>query len=170
MMLTQRMNARPNAAARISVRARATAQVITRTPVAVAQDAPVELDVEALHRRLEARAKAMIALEEQEVATRTKVKFVLAQKVGLGEAWKVVGKCPELGNFLPEVAPYMKWNNGDVWTLELPVRAGSFAFKAVLRKPDGMYLWEEGPDRTLEVGYAGGNKEIKITNVKFPGV
>lgn len=77
---------------------------------------------------------------------------MLAQKVGLGEAWKVVGKCPELGNFLPEVAPYMKWNNGDVWTLELPVRAGSFAFKAVLRKPDGMYLWEEGPDRTLEVG------------------
>lgn len=34
----------------------------------------MELDVEALHRRLEARAKAMIALEEQEVATRTKVR------------------------------------------------------------------------------------------------
>ncbi len=35
----------------------------------------MELDVEALHRRLEARAKAMIALEEQEVATRTKVRY-----------------------------------------------------------------------------------------------
>ncbi|KXZ56757.1 hypothetical protein GPECTOR_1g682 [Gonium pectorale] len=110
----------------------------------------IELDVDALHKRLEARAKAMIQLEEQEVASRTKVKFVLKQKVGLGEVWKIVGKCPELGKMLPEVAPNMQWNNGDVWTLEAKIRPGTFIYKAVLRKPDGEYLWEDGKDRVLE--------------------
>lgn len=57
------------------------------------------------------------------------VKFVLPVKIGLGEAWKIVGKLPELGNFVPEVAPYMQWNNGDVWTLETPMRAGKFYYK-----------------------------------------
>lgn len=61
------------------------------------------------------------------------VKFVLKQKIGLGESWKIVGKCPELGNVLPEVAPYMQWNNGDVWIYEANIRPGTFEFKAVLR-------------------------------------
>lgn len=134
----------------------------------VVEAAPAVLDVDAMHKRLEARAKALIALEEQEAKTRTKVKFVLPFKVGLGEAWKIVGKCPELGQMMPEVAPFMQWNNGDVWTLEVPVRSGKFVYKAVLRKPDGQYLWEDGKDRVLEVSYGQATQEIKLDNVKFP--
>ncbi len=140
--------------------------------------------MEALNRRLEARAKALIQLEQQESANYTKVgppklqplrgrsrtdigllqallpaharfaaaqgpqplyqpvagrprrspyarssqssacvplarsparqvKFSLKQPLALGEAWKIVGKCPELGRMVPEVAPYMTWNTGD---------------------------------------------------------
>lgn len=57
------------------------------------------------------------------------VKFTLPFRVGLGEGWKIVGKCPELGNMTPEVAPYMTWNNGDVWSLEARMRPGKFIYK-----------------------------------------
>ncbi|EFJ51955.1 hypothetical protein VOLCADRAFT_120362, partial [Volvox carteri f. nagariensis] len=140
----------------------------TRCDAFDVRQVPVEIDVEALQKRLEARAKAMIQLEEQEVASRTKVKFVLKQKIGLGECWKVVGRCPELGNMLPEVAPYMQWNNGDVWTYEAKIRPGTFQFKAVLRKPDGQYLWEDGKERIIEVPFGEpADLEIQITDVKF---
>ncbi|GIL42936.1 hypothetical protein Vafri_758 [Volvox africanus] len=144
-------------------------QVITTTTQEPLSSAvAVEIDVEALQKRLEARAKAMIQLEEQEVASRTKVKFVLKQQVGLGECWKVVGKCPELGSMLPEVAPYMQWSNGDVWTYEAKIRPGNFEFKAVLRKPDGQYLWEDGNKRIIEVPFGEpAEKVVQITDVKF---
>lgn len=41
--------------------------------VATELQVALEIDIEALQKRLEARAKAMIQLEEQEVANRTKV-------------------------------------------------------------------------------------------------
>lgn len=139
-------------------------EVVTEEPVET-----VQLDVDSLFKRLEARAKAMIALEEQERPTRTKVKFVLPCKVGLGEAWKIVGKCPELGMFVPEVAPYMQWNNGDIWTLEVPIRMGKITYKAVLKKPDGAYVWEEGKDRVIELKVpATGTMEVKLDKIQFP--
>ncbi|GFR40941.1 hypothetical protein Agub_g1601 [Astrephomene gubernaculifera] len=171
-MLTQRQMLRPQArsySCRRPVKCFASASVTTvARPTQTASEAPIEVDVEALNKRLEARAKAMIQLEEQEVATRTKVKFILKQRVGLGESWKMVGKCPELGSMVPEVAPYMQWNNGDVWTYEAKIRPGTFTYKAVLRKPDGQYLWEDGKDRTLEVPVDAPAMEVDIANVRFP--
>ncbi|PNH12370.1 hypothetical protein TSOC_000662 [Tetrabaena socialis] len=155
---------------RVAIRCRAGHAAVTtvRVPVALASEAPIELDVDALYKRAEARAKALIQLEEQEMADRTKVKIVLPCKIGLGESWKIVGKCPELGNMKPEVAPYMTWNQGDIWTLELKVRPGILSYKAVLRKPDGQYLWEDGPERTFEMPYGGPAKELQVTGIKFP--
>ncbi|GLC44457.1 hypothetical protein PLESTB_000467500 [Pleodorina starrii] len=165
--LNQRAHTSRRAYARCN--AAVSSQVVTAPPKEfISSPGPaVELDVEALQKRLEARAKAMIQLEEQEVASRTKVKFVLKQQIGLGECWKVVGKVPELGSGLPEVAPYMKWNNGDVWTYEAKVRSGTFAFKVVLRKPDGQYLWEDCKERILEVPFGEPEKVVEITGVKF---
>lgn len=102
-----------------------------------------------MNRRLEARAKALIVLEEMQSATRPKVggrsqscgnssgqcvwmralnarcgissrinneliisvgpathdqvRFSIRSRVGLGDVWKVVGSCPELGRGRPEV-------------------------------------------------------------------
>ncbi|PNW85372.1 hypothetical protein CHLRE_03g183300v5 [Chlamydomonas reinhardtii] len=187
---------------RSTVRVCAQAQVATVTarPAvrSVEHEVPAELDVEAMYKRLEARSKALIQLEERESSTYPKVKFTLKQKVGLGECWKIVassvcllgcsvasvshialvalcilvdttGMCPELGRMKPEVAPYMQWTNGDVWTLEAKMRPGTYEFKAVLRKPDGSYLWEDGKDRVLEVPFGASGKNVELTNIKFPG-
>ncbi|KAG2499885.1 hypothetical protein HYH03_002174 [Edaphochlamys debaryana] len=145
------------------VLARATqTQTITRTAQVAYDDEVESLDVESMCKRLEARAKAMIQLEEQEVASRCKVKFVIKQRLALGEAWKICGTVPELGRMTPEVAPYMKWNTGDVWTLELKVRPGPVTWKAVIRKPDGQYVWEAGKDRSLEVPFGEPSKTVEI--------
>ncbi|KAG2442554.1 hypothetical protein HXX76_002640 [Chlamydomonas incerta] len=174
MMLQKRAaGLRAVSSRRSTVRVCAQAQVATTTarPAVrtVEQEVPAELDVEAMYKRLEARSKALIQLEEREASTYPKVKFTLKQKIGLGECWKIVGACPELGRMKPEVAPYMQWSNGDVWTLEAKMRPGSYEFKAVLRKPDGSYLWEEGKDRVLEVPFGSSGKSVEISNIKFPG-
>lgn len=65
------------------------------------------------------------------------VKFSLPFRVGLGEGWKIVGKCPELGGMTPEVAPYMTWTSGDVWTLEARMRPGKFVYKVRLGRAGG---------------------------------
>jgi hypothetical protein len=57
------------------------------------------------------------------------VRVRLHSKLGLGDAWKIVGRVPELGRFVPEVAPYLVWSNGDVWTYEARVRPGTWTFK-----------------------------------------
>eukprot|EP00198_Chlamydomonas_reinhardtii_P013590 XP_001702927.1 predicted protein [Chlamydomonas reinhardtii] len=117
-------------------------------------------------------AQAQVATVTARPAVRSvehEVKFTLKQKVGLGECWKIVGMCPELGRMKPEVAPYMQWTNGDVWTLEAKMRPGTYEFKAVLRKPDGSYLWEDGKDRVLEVPFGASGKNVELTNIKFPG-
>ncbi|KAG1671274.1 hypothetical protein FOA52_010845 [Chlamydomonas sp. UWO 241] len=106
-------------------------------------------DVMKLYRQMETKAKAMIALDEMQVSTRPKVRITVRGKLGLGECWKVVGSCPELGRMQPVVAPQMSWSEGDVWVFECAIRPGSHLFKVVLRNHDGVYVWEEGPDREL---------------------
>eukprot|EP00197_Chlamydomonas_leiostraca_P013749 CAMPEP_0202865632 /NCGR_PEP_ID=MMETSP1391-20130828/6270_1 /ASSEMBLY_ACC=CAM_ASM_000867 /TAXON_ID=1034604 /ORGANISM="Chlamydomonas leiostraca, Strain SAG 11-49" /LENGTH=162 /DNA_ID=CAMNT_0049545495 /DNA_START=128 /DNA_END=616 /DNA_ORIENTATION=- len=148
---------------------------VVRSVVAV-QTAPPQtkiqqIDIELLNKKLEAKAKALIALEEQEIAARPKVVISIQREVALGESWKVVGRIPELGRFVPEVAPHMKWGAGHVWTYEGRIRPGQWEYKLVLRKPDGAIVWEEGPDRKLEVPEGKGPNdvvEIKITDIKLP--
>lgn len=53
----------------------------------------------------------------------------MQRELALGEAWKVVGKVPELGSGVPEVAPYMQWSNGHVWTYEGRMRHGTWEYK-----------------------------------------
>ena len=56
-----------------------------------------------------------------------------------------------LCGLLPQVAPAMHWSDGDVWALQLPIRAGAHTFKAVMRRADGAYISEAGDSRLLEV-------------------
>ena len=115
----------------------------------------------------------------------------------MGDYWKIVGSCPELGRGSNEVglyreatcikshacmnelaknfsiqswalwlfeskcfsslryfqvAPKMRWTEGDVWVLDVPIREGNHTFKAVLRRADGAYIGEKGDKpRVLEV-------------------
>lgn len=127
--------------------------------------------MDVLNKKLEAKAKALIALEEQEYSTRPMVRITMQRELALGEAWKVVGKVPELGSGVPEVAPYMQWSNGHVWTYEGRMRHGTWEYKLVLHKPDGAIVWELGPDRELVVSGDLGPEavvEVKIDSVNLP--
>ncbi|GAX79704.1 hypothetical protein CEUSTIGMA_g7145.t1 [Chlamydomonas eustigma] len=108
-------------------------------------------EVQVLHDQIETRSKALITLEDMETASRTIVRFSLCSRVGLGEAWKIVGNSPELGRFMPEIAPYMEWTNGDVWVLDVRLREGVHSFKAVLKRADRAYVYESGENRSLKV-------------------
>lgn len=159
----QRAGVRPNT--RVAV-ATMVAEVQTWTPATVPQ-----VDAELLNKRLEAKAKALIALEEQETPTRPLVRVRVSRQIGIGEAWKLVGRIPELGRFTPEVAPYMKWNDGNVWTYEGRIRRGTWTYKLVLARPDRAYVWEEGADRVLEIPEDLGPDdvvEVVIDNIKMP--
>mmetsp|Transcript_17481 Transcript_17481/g.37779 ORF Transcript_17481/g.37779 Transcript_17481/m.37779 type:complete len:179 (+) Transcript_17481:129-665(+) len=122
-------------------------------------------EVLALHRKLESRAKALISLEEMQAPTRPKLRITFRSRVGLGDQWKICGSAPELGSMIPEVAPAMRWTNGDTWTLETPIRDGTFKFKAVLRAADGAYVWETGNDRTLQVANGLSDADVIEINI-----
>lgn len=45
----------------------------------------------------------------------------------------------------------MRWTEGDVWVLDVPVREGTHTYKAYLRRADGAYIAEKGQDRVLTI-------------------
>lgn len=118
-----------------------------------------------------ARVRYMLEVEAKQLAVRPQVKISFQKKVGLGEYWKVVGGAPELGSWTPEVAPSMFWNNGDNWVFQGPIKPGKYTFKIVLRNAEGAYLYETGPDRTLEIPASKGPQdviELQLNNVSLP--
>ena len=44
-------------------------------------------------------------------------------QLNYGEVHKIVGGHPALGNWDPNAAPAMRWNDGDVWTLDFETEA-----------------------------------------------
>lgn len=123
-------------------------------------------EVEQAERTKHERMLALIVLEEMEAATRPKLRVTLKNKVGLGEVWKVVGTPPELGRMNPDCGQVMKWSEGDVWTLDMPIRTGTHTFKVVLRNADGAHVWEEGEDRVVEVLHGTGPEQILEFNIE----
>lgn len=117
-----------------------------------------------MYSSLTLQAKAKIALNEQNSATYPTFKVSLKKKIGLGEAFKLVGNCPELGRMKPECAPSMKWTEGDVWVWEGKIQPGQYKYKAVLRRADNAYIWEEGEDRILDFT---NSKSVEL-DAKFP--
>jgi hypothetical protein len=145
-------------------------QVATEQAIKVSYEPTAEkkglslAEVEALYASLTNQAKAKIALYEQNSSSFPAFKVSLKKKIGLGETFKVVGNCPELGRMKPEAAPSMKWTDGDVWVWEGKVQPGQYKYKAALRTAYNAYVWEEGADRVLDLN---DSTSVEIS-VKFP--
>eukprot|EP00879_Flechtneria_rotunda_P022917 GHRR01024221.1.p1 GENE.GHRR01024221.1~~GHRR01024221.1.p1 ORF type:complete len:203 (+),score=60.15 GHRR01024221.1:211-819(+) len=99
----------------------------------------------------ETRARHLLSTYNKAYPFFPNVKFILKHNSRQGEVWKVTGNCPELGNWVPELAPSLSWNDGGVWSSETPLPPGTYSFKCVLRCADGTYIWEEGENRHLVV-------------------
>ncbi|GBF96511.1 hypothetical protein Rsub_09853 [Raphidocelis subcapitata] len=114
----------------------------------------------------EARVREAVDVYARDAATWAQVKFTLRRRAGLGDTWKVVGPAPELGRWLPDVAPPMAWGEGDVWTTAVRLPPGEHSFKAALRSAEGAITWEAGPDRAVVVP-AGGELQVAL-DVRMP--
>ncbi|PSC75232.1 hypothetical protein C2E20_1164 isoform B [Micractinium conductrix] len=80
------------------------------------------------------------------------VTFKTCRRVPFGQALKVVGGLPQLGDWDCERAPAMTWTEGDQWLLSVQLPAGHHQFKVVQAQSDAAgYNWEGGPNRELSV-------------------
>jgi hypothetical protein len=75
------------------------------------------------------------------------VKIATHYHVGFGDCLKVVGSCDEFGAWNADQAPLMKWGEGDVWSLVVPLPPGDHEFKVSCHSsradPTGSSLREE---------------------------
>jgi hypothetical protein len=86
-----------------------------------------------------------------------RVAFRVAHKAAFGQAVRVVGEPAALGGWDPEQAAVLEWTEGDVWVGAAALPPGAHAFKLVVAGADGGgALWEEGPNRVVEVAAGSG--------------
>lgn len=57
------------------------------------------------------------------------VKIATHYHVNFGDCLKVIGSSPEFGAWTAADAPLMKWGEGDVWSLVMPLPPGDYEFK-----------------------------------------
>ena len=102
-------------------------------------------------------------------------------QISYGEVHKIVGGHPSLGGWNVDAAPAMQWSDGDVWSLDVSLPAGTgLEFKVVPRRvccltcstvlksslstaaalqcvkvSGGGVEWEGGGNRSVQVQYIG---------------
>ena len=137
---------------------------VTYEPVPEKPKGLTHAEVAALYEFLTQQAKAKIQLYENNSPSYPTFKVSLKKRIGLGEAFKLVGACPELGRMKPEVAPSMRWTEGDVWVYEGKIQPGTFKYKVALRTSDSVYIWEQREDRIIDLN---DSTSVEL-DVKFP--
>ncbi|KAK3262784.1 2,3-dihydroxyphenylpropionate/2,3-dihydroxicinnamic acid 1,2-dioxygenase [Cymbomonas tetramitiformis] len=64
----------------------------------------------------------------------------------------ITGSSDALGGWSPESAMAMQWNDGDIWTCEVPLVAGEkVSFKFLIKEAGGNVQWESIPDRQVDI-------------------
>jgi len=87
------------------------------------------------------------------VSSERMVEFRVKKEVPFGSSIKVVGCHDSLGGWQPERAVTMQWQDGHVWSAQVPIDASNCEFKFVVASECGEHLyWEALPDnRRLQV-------------------
>lgn len=135
-----------------------TQKITAFLPSGVAPAPGSVLDGKTLLAKKDARNKAAIAADDAALAFRAKLTVKLQCRLDLGGQWKLVGSSPELGRWTPEIAPTMTWSEGDVWSTTLTLRPGRHYFKAVMRRADGCYVYEDAPERYVDVSVVSNSR------------
>lgn len=87
-----------------------------------------------------------------EAPEKVHVQFSVPQYcTSFGQVLKVVGALEELGAWVPEKAPAMRWHEGHTWTLDVELPVGNVSFKVVMQDEGGAMRWEDGLDRTVNI-------------------
>lgn len=88
---------------------------------------------------------------------------VPACRLAFGEGLRLVGSCPELGDWDAARGAVLTWQEGDNWSAQLDLPAGSHSFKLVITRPDGSCYWEPGDNRNLAVAKQPGSVPVSAT-------
>jgi len=74
--------------------------------------------------------------------------FSVGYRTDWGQNVYVVGDLPQLGEWQERSAIKMRWTEGHIWTVTLPLPAGvPFHYKYVVLGERGFSRWESGPNR-----------------------
>ncbi|GFR45546.1 hypothetical protein Agub_g6940 [Astrephomene gubernaculifera] len=86
-------------------------------------------------------------------------------RVQYGEVIRVVGSSPLLGEWSADQGLQLTWTDGDVWTAEVPIGAGSYEFKCVVCNAESNTIirWEDGGNRILCVPDQSGVLDVSCT-------
>lgn len=84
--------------------------------------------------------------------------------VNFGEHLRLVGSCPELGEWDVNSAPQFRWTTGDVWQLDVDVAPDMepTEFKLVHVLETGECIWEYTKNRTLDVSDMDAMKDGRV--------
>ncbi|KAL4513385.1 hypothetical protein Ndes2437B_g00596 [Nannochloris sp. 'desiccata'] len=95
------------------------------------------------------------------------VRFVLARRVDFGKSHCLVGDISALGSWNPAKGPNMTWGDGDKWSAEISVPAGStLEFKVIEKEgnndDDNSLVWEPNYNHAIAVPDSGA-KLVTVT-------
>ncbi|GIL45406.1 hypothetical protein Vafri_2660 [Volvox africanus] len=90
------------------------------------------------------------------------VKIKIPYRVNYGEVVRVVGSGALLGEWSADQALQLTWTEGDVWTAEVPIRAGHYEFKCIVYNPANKSVsrWEDGGNRVLDITEEPGKWDV----------
>ncbi|KAH3746148.1 Serine/threonine/tyrosine-interacting protein [Pelomyxa schiedti] len=76
--------------------------------------------------------------------------FSIRYVTSFGQELYIVGSIPILGMWHPTPDNKMKWGEGNVWSISLPVLNQKFEYKYVMVDVDGHLIWESSPNRLFD--------------------
>ena len=91
-----------------------------------------------------------------------KIFFSIKYNTTFGEEIGVLGSIPKLGNWSQNQIFYLNWNNGNIWTGEIPVESPpiDFEFKFIIAFNRYIKKWESGENNKV-------NFEQLINEIKY---
>ena len=82
----------------------------------------------------------------------SKIIFSIKYNTIFGEEVGILGSIPNLGNWNQTGIFYLKWNNGNIWTGEIPIETNppmDFEFKFVISSNRNVKTWESGDNNKV---------------------
>lgn len=79
-----------------------------------------------------------------------KIIFEMKYQTQMGQELGVIGSFDQLGNWNQDKALKMKWNEGNIWMIEVPYNGMDFEFKFIFIVNNKVIKWESDENRKFE--------------------
>mmetsp|Transcript_115344 Transcript_115344/g.331064 ORF Transcript_115344/g.331064 Transcript_115344/m.331064 type:complete len:189 (+) Transcript_115344:58-624(+) len=92
-------------------------------------------------------------LRRERLLARRDIEFSVQYNTSFGQEMRIIGSCPELGEWDVERSLPMMWTEGNIWVakLALPRQAQRIEYKYIVREGPSKVRWESGNNHVVEV-------------------